>query len=316
MDEYLVPTPDNLPETNVVDYGLLKERFSVNRQSALSGLACLPGIPMIASSLKNDALYKVVLSPGAGHLKKGTHGFYQAVVRNRDGTIVEHAKLEKVILNPDLATSLISCGMQVQLAMIAAQLADIEKGIEDIKDYLHNDRVSKIVAGVNQFEQAIRLQNEEHKSGLMEHSIAMLNTGVSSVIKSLDTEIEEIPRPWLVVNIFGRELGNKKTRKKMATATESFASTLFGIQAITECYALWGEGEASAFTLISLMEDLQGTELETASRISRRLPPEINHWQVFLDQAPRILSEANSIRRIHEAPCEFNIDCKAKELCA
>ena len=69
--------------------------FRKNRETVLSELRRLSGIPEIASTLNQDTVYKIVCSPEGGKLYTDTAGNLKGVFY-KDGKIVQHAKLRVV----------------------------------------------------------------------------------------------------------------------------------------------------------------------------------------------------------------------------
>ncbi len=64
------------------------------------------------------------------------------------------------------------------LISIAMQLNRIEQGISRILNEFHNDRISEIFSGVNQFKQAMMVQDYDRQSRMIEHAIQTLNSGI------------------------------------------------------------------------------------------------------------------------------------------
>ena len=159
-----------------------------NRSTVLSELRLISGIPEIARTLNQDTIYKLVSTPEGGRLFKDSAGNIKGVFY-KDGKIVEHARFQTI--RPSLVKAATTVGSQVLLISIAMQLNRIEQGISRILNEFHNDRISEIFSGVNQFKQAMMVQDSNRQSRMIEHAIQTLNSGIEKTVRSLKMRIED-----------------------------------------------------------------------------------------------------------------------------
>jgi hypothetical protein len=272
--------------------------FSVNRSAVLKELRCISGIPEIVKTLSQDTIYKLVSIPEGGKLFKDTAGNIKGVFY-KNGKILEHAKFQTI--RPSLVKAVTTAGSQVLLISIAMQLNRIEKGISRILNEFHNDRISEIFSGVNQFEQAMMVQDNERQSRMIEHAIQTLNSAIEKAIRSLKMQIEDAPDTK--IGFWDNWVTNKATiaSEKFSLAEESFKACILGIKTLSECYATINEPNAAATTLISNISNLRSSGIETAAQKARLIPVKANKfpekpWLSFLERESSFINEINMSR--------------------
>lgn len=128
-----------------------KKEFSSRRKSLLSELRCITGLLEVVSSLNQDMVYKLVLTPEGANLYKDAQGNLKGVFY-KDGKIVEHAKFQEV--GPSMLKAAKAVGAQVLLVSIAMQLSRIEEQVGNIFKEFHGDRLAEIESGKSLFRQA------------------------------------------------------------------------------------------------------------------------------------------------------------------
>lgn len=266
-----------------------------NRSALLSELRCISGISEIASTLNQDTVYKLVFVPEGGKLFKDSTGNIKGVFY-KDGKILEHAKFQAV--RPSLVKAATTVGSQILLISIAMQLNRIEKGISRILNELHNDRISEIISGVNQFKQAMMVQDRERQSRMIEHAIQTLNSGIEKTVRSLKMQIEDAPNTK--IGFLDNWITNKATvaKEKFKLAEESFKAILLGIKILSECYASINEANVAASTLITNLKNLKSSGIEMAAHKARLIPAEANKfpeepWLSFLEKESLFINEIN-----------------------
>lgn len=291
--------------------------FSENRSALLSELRCISGIPKIASTLNQDTIYKLVSTPEGGKLFKDSAGNIKGVFY-KDGKILEHAKFQTV--RPSLVKAATTVGSQILLISIAMQLNRIEKGISRILNEFHNDRISEIISGVNQFKQAMMVQDHERQSRIIEHAIQTLNSGIEKTVRSLRMQIEEAPNTK--IGFWDNWFTNKATvaKEKFELAEESFKASLLGIKTLSECYATINEANAASSILITNLSNLKSSGIEMAAQKARLIPARANKfpeepWLSFLKREPSFINEINRCRLLANNEFEsIEIEFKPIEL--
>lgn len=291
--------------------------FSERRASLIGELRCITGLPEIARSLNQDAVYKLVSTPEGATLFKDSAGNIKGVFY-KDGKIVEHAKFNAV--TPSLVKAASAVGTQILLVSIAMQLNRIEKGISRILEEFHNDRVAEIFSGVNQFNQAMLVNDAGRRERIIEQSIQTLNSGIEKTMRSLKNQIEAAPSEK--VGVFDNWGANNSSvaAEKMALAEESFQACLLGIKTLSECFSVINEPGAAASSLRTNLENLKCSGIEAAARKARLMPaisgryPE-EPWSLFLNNEPKLVSDALRCSSLHDSSIErIEIELKSAEL--
>jgi len=298
MTTAIIPyqSPDiDLPNENIDFHS---KSVAENRSAILSELRCISGVPEIASTLTRDTVYKLVSTPEGGKLFKDSAGNIKGVFY-QDGKIIEHAKFQAI--RPSLVKAATTVGSQILLISIAMQLNRIEQGISRILNEFHNDRISEIFSGVNQFKQAMMVQDNDRQSRMIEHAIQTLNSGIEKTARSLKMQIEDAPNTK--IGFWDNWFTNKATvaKEKFALAEESFKACLLGIKTLSECYASINEANAASSTLITNLSTLKYSGIEMAAQKARLIPAKANRfpeepWLSFLKREPSFIDEANKCR--------------------
>ncbi|MBW1794834.1 MAG: hypothetical protein JRJ38_10455 [Deltaproteobacteria bacterium] len=317
MTKALIPYCPPFGELEKNNLGIQKSIFKKNRHILLNELRCLSGVPEIISQFNQDTVYKIVAAPEGANLYKDAAGNIKGVFY-RDGKIVEHAKLKAV--HPSLVKAATAIGSQILLVSIAMQLNRIEKGISRIINEFHNDRISEIFSGCNQYHQAITVQDINRQSRLIEHAIQTLNIGIEKTIRSLKVQIADAPNPQIGFLDNWRTNKSKIAEEKMKMAEESFQASLIGIKTLSECYAILNEPVTAVSVLTKNMSDLKASGIEMAVRKARLIefkasaPPEAS-WKHFLKYEAQFMHDIQSCNSLanKEFDC-IEIEFKPKEL--
>ena len=317
MTKIIIPyvPPDLGPNSD-----LQTKIFRKNREAVLSELRCLSGIPEIVRTLNPDAVYKIICSPEGGKLYTDTAGNLKGVFY-KDGKIVQHAKLRAV--GPSLVKCATAVGSQILLISIAMQLNHIEKAIDKIITGQHDDRIAEIYSGADQYKRAMRAQDTEQQSRLVENAIQTVTTGIEKTARSLKRQIADMPEPgddfWY--DWPGRKDRTKQAEKKFRFVEESFQACIIGIQTLAECYAAINEPQIAVVTLKENIDKLSDSEIASAARKARLIPfrgrkdlPE-RPLKAFLDSRRSILDniERYGLLANNELDC-IEIEVKPGEL--
>ena len=292
--------------------------FRKNRESVLSELRHLSGIPEIVSTLNQDTVYKIVYSPEGGKLYTDTTGNLKGVFY-KDGKIVQHAKLR--VVGPSLVKCATAVGSQILLISIAMQLNRVEKEMHRIRRDLHDDRISEIYSGIRQYKQAMLIQDNERQSRMIENAIQTLNTGIEKTARSLKRQIAEMPEPkpvfgddWPIISKGNR---TKKAEEKFRLVEESFQACLIGIQTLAECYATVNEPQAAVAMLKENISKLSNSGIAVAVKKARLVPSRGEHLpeqplRAYLDNERSFIDRCDLFAD-NELDC-IEIEVKAIEL--
>ncbi len=232
--------------------------YRKKRAKILHELRSLTGIPEVLRTLNPDETYKIVskFKP-----TQGADGFCSAVIRKNNGEIVEHVKLQKV--GPSLVKCATAIGSQILLISIAMQLNRVEKGISEILEGLHDDRMAEIAAGKNQYDLASDAKDRKRQLVLTSNAIQTLTEGVEKALRALPGQIRKMPNAesgigddWPLITKDRR----KVAKDQFKLVQESFCACVVGIQTLAECYVVIDEPHAGRRALSKYIEKLGASE--------------------------------------------------------
>lgn len=295
-----------------------QRRFAENRRKVLDELRLVSGVPEVVRGLNQETVYKLVSKPQNATLDKGAHGIVKGIFRDESGRIVEHAKFKAI--GPSLIKAASAVGSQVLLISIAMQLNQIEKKIERIITELHNDRLAEIEAGVQQFENAMWVEDCERRSRLVENAVQTLTKGLKKTMRSLKDQIEALPdtRNSFLDNWISNK--SKKAEQLLQPAMESFFAGLLGIKTLSECYAVLDEPIAAGKVLQEQLQALKQCGIPAAAKKARLVSAKRNFlpeapFRQFLDCEATTMAnlKQSSVHRFQH-PEQIEIEFKPKEL--
>ncbi len=293
------------------------ESLNDRRNVLINELRCIYGIPEVASTMKAQELYTIVLKPEGSYMQIDSAGYFQAVWR-KNGKIVQHTRLQEV--KPSIVKAASAIGTQVMLISIAMQLNRIEKRLTNLEKEFHNDRISEIKAGISIYNQAIEANHKDSRLGLVMAAIQELTRGIEKNLTSLKQQIENTPD--IKIDLFDNWGSNKsaEANEKFKMAEESFQASLMGIQTLAECYAIIDEPRVASTVLKSYIEKINFCGIESAAKKARLVPykngslPEIM-WISYLDNRDTISSRIENCRSIANNRFEcIEIQVKPEEL--
>lgn len=292
-----------------------KKEFSNRRSKLISELRCITGLPEVASSLNQDTVYKLVLTPEGAKLYEDAQGNLKGVFY-KDGKIVEHAKFQEV--GPSMLKAAKAVGAQVILISIAMQLNRIEEQACKIFKEFHGDRLAEIEAGKSLFRQACGMQNPTKREQLALSAITELTRGFEKTVSSLARQIAELPEQKL--SFFDNWIADKskEAEESHKIAMESFSACLSSLQSLARCHLFLEEREVA----LNLVEDgfskLEKAGVDVAYARSR-LAPKTNgsfpeeSWKQFIEY--RKSFDSNYIANlIHPKEDLVEIEIKPSEL--
>ncbi len=261
------------------------EQYRQKRRLLLEEMRCANAFAYVIAVLNRDAVYRIVVPEGR-LLQKGRDGFFRGVFYGNRG-IEGHAKFVQV--GPTVFELAKTAGCQVLLISIALQLNHIQDLVEGVQLEFHRDRIAEIMAGVDQFEQAILVGNESTRNQLIANSIQSLSTGLRKTLAELKVRITDVPDPADRILDHLRP-GRRKTEvaeRLMRLAEESFAASVLGIRTLAECFAVLDESDAAAEAVRHYYNTLIECDIAAAAAKARLLPVKGGH----LPQEPWIRLE-------------------------
>lgn len=262
-----------------------KKEFSVRRKSLISELRCITGLPEVISSLNQDTVYKLVLTPDGAKLYKDAQGNLKGVFY-KNGKIVEHAKFREV--GPSVLKAAKAVGAQVLLVSIAMQLNRIEEQVCKIFKEFHGDRLAEIESGKSLFHQACGMQDSEKREMLALHAITELTRGFEKTVSALARQISELPEQKL--SFFDNWIGDKskEAEESHKMAVESFSACLSALQTLARCHLFLEERDVALRLVDNGLTKIEKAGVDMAY-IRSRLAPKINGifpedgWKQFID---------------------------------
>lgn len=262
-----------------------KKEFSGRRKSLISELRCITGLPEVISSLNQDTVYKLVLTPDGAKLYKDAQGNLKGVFY-KNGKIVEHAKFREV--GPSVLKAAKAVGAQVLLVSIAMQLNRIEEHVCKIFKEFHGDRLAEIESGKSLFHQACGMQDSEKREMLALHAITELTRGFEKTVSALARQISELPEQKL--SFFDNWIGDKskEAEESHKMAVESFSACLSALQTLARCHLFLEERDVALRLVDNGLTKIEKAGVDIAY-IRSRLAPKINGifpedgWKQFID---------------------------------
>lgn len=292
-----------------------KIEFSNKRKSLISELRCISGLPEVISSLNQDSVYKLVLTPEGAKLYKDAQGNIKGVFY-KDGKIVEHAKFQEV--GPSMMKAAKAVGAQILLVSIAMQLNRIEEQVGKIFKEFHGDRLAEIEAGKSLFNQACGMQDSVKREQLVLHAISDLTRGFEKTVSALSRQIAELPEQKL--SIFDNWLGDKskEAEEKHKMAVESFSASLSALQTLARCHLFLNERDVALKLVDNGLSKIEKAGVDVAY-VRSRLAPKINgifpeeSWKQFIEYRKifstssfdNLISPEEDIVEIEIKPSEF-----------
>jgi len=262
-----------------------KQEFTNRRKLLLTELRCITGLPEIVSSLNQDTIYKLVLSPEGAKLYKDAAGNLKGVFY-KDGKIVKHAKFQEVGSSMLKATKAV--GAQVLLVSIAMQLNRIEEQVSKIFKEIHSDRLAEIETGKSLFRQACGMQDSKNRKQLALNAITELTRGFEKTISALERQIAELPEQKL--SFFDNWIGNKsKEAEEMhEIAMKSYTACLSALQTLARCHLFLEERDVALSFVDDGLSKIEKAGVDVAY-VRSRLAPKINgvfpeeSWKQFIE---------------------------------
>lgn len=262
-----------------------KSEFSNRRKSLVSELRCITGLPEVVSTLNQDTVYKLVLTPDGAKLYKDAQGNLKGVFY-KDGKIVEHAKFQEV--GPSMLKAAKVVGAQVLLVSIAMQLNRIEEQVSKVFRELHGDRLAEIETGKSLFHQACGMQDIEKREQLALHAITELTRGFEKTVSALSRQISELPEHKL--SFFDNWISDKskEAEESQKMAIESFSACLSALQTLARCHLFLEERDVALSSLDGGLIKIEKAGVDMAY-VRSRLAPKINGffpedgWKQFIE---------------------------------
>ena len=319
MSKELIPI--NLSQEIILSDGEKKE-FSSKRKSLVSELRCITGLPEVVSSLNQDTVYKLVLTPDGAKLYKDAQGNLKGVFY-KNGKIVEHAKFQEV--GPSMFKAAKAIGAQVLLVSIAMQLNRIEEQVGKIFKEFHGDRLAEIESGKSLFRQACAMQNSEKREQLALHSISNLTCGFEKTVSALSRQINELPEQKL--SFFDNWIGDKskEAEESHKMAIESFSACLNALQTLARCHLFLEERDVALSLVDEGLTKIENAGVDVAY-VRSRLAPKVNGafpeegWKQFIEYRKTfdsssfssLISPEKDVIEVEIKPSEFMEEVHAK----
>jgi hypothetical protein len=287
------------------------EQLRRGRQSLISELRCMSGLPDVVRSLNPDTLYRLVI-PNGELLQQGKDGLFRGVFYEGRG-IDQHARFAEV--RPNLMEAAKTIGSQVLLVSIAMQLNHIEKMIENLSIEMHQDRISEVLAGVDQFEKAMLIKDPTHRNHVIYNAVQTLEIGLHKTISDLRSRIAEAPSPKNKIIDHLAPWSNKlaKATRIMGLALESFYVAMKGIKTLAEAYATLGEREAARKTLGDFFDKINHCNIKSAAEKARLVEPSgpvlpQKPWEDFIEVYPTAKDDLHTLHQTGVGSRDYGVE--------
>lgn len=188
-------------------------------------------------------------------LKKES-GLWNGMIRKVDGqkVIMKQTEWEMVQLDQHSLSNLNQMAMQASIAEITEQLFQIDAKLDLLISGQHIDRVSKVQAGIQLYEQAYYCRNQVLRDQLLTNSLQNLNEGRTALFGELELILKYQKRnltltdhAWLLFKIDKPEVEffNKLSQDR-PKLTESIKHINLASAYIFRIYALLDEYDAAS----------------------------------------------------------------------
>lgn len=167
-----------------------------NREEILKQLSAqMPNVINVIQTANGANAYKVV---GNLALQQGNDGFYSAVLRNKDGTITQHVKLEKslsdgVQLGMFAYTALNAAIGQLNMLSIAKRLEEIETQLDEAKNREYAKQYAAINSACEGLKEVCCLSDSDHQRQTVLDRRNDLRTALDALRSFIKNEIEAMP---------------------------------------------------------------------------------------------------------------------------
>jgi len=187
----------------------------------------IPNLAIIIENLKNDEIFRVVVSPEITEkIKDGTYilkkrvdgtGYLPTVADSTSSKFAKQVNLnmENISNNIELLSSINSIMMQGQLNNIMYGIEEINRQINRVLIGQENDRIALNNSAKQQYNEAILVNNDNLKYLLLSNVIKTANDSKYQLIETMKNDIEYISNlsdKFIDQLIKGREYKNKVDR--------------------------------------------------------------------------------------------------------
>lgn len=139
-------------------------------------------INLIKSSIPKESFQAIFSNDELNKIKDGTlelmtskkNELYAILKNPKNGKIVSHVNLEKILITPEITSAIANYTTQAQLADIAKDIKYIETAVEDVLKGQENDRLAIAYSSKQKLLQATSIKDENLKK------IALLNLASSA----------------------------------------------------------------------------------------------------------------------------------------
>lgn len=203
-----------------------------------------PIVDSFMKKLKNGEILEVVFSEEAirkmksGEWKivdaKDKDGFFRALVKDRDGKIVEHGLLKKNEIPKGINIGQLACAMQgmaiqQQLKELSEQLENITCLMKDVVVGQQNDRIALFYSASNKYREALAIGDINLKGQLKIEAISSLNDSIEKIKQ------DTIYRIGVICNEYDEKRG---IYKKLKIVEEHIPTVKKNLQIIHNSMAL------------------------------------------------------------------------------
>ena len=222
-------------------------------------------------SLIGDGETFQIIAKNADLIAPGQDGLYPAVLRGKDGRIVEHIKLRKAGFDCMQAARVV--GTQFMLLNIAMKLDAIDKKLDTINSNFHIDRIAKIKSGLSSL-RTLHHYEQEIRDQEVSNTLQTLRDGMHAGIEELRFDISRWPdeTTGFLDGWFGD--GVKQAEQRIAKSRETLFYIAEALKGMLVCETLRSNPQILAMeSHFKVFQDmLSDGILDIAIRKSRILP--------------------------------------------
>jgi hypothetical protein len=151
-------------------------------------------------------------------ITKKDSGLFNGMIRRKDGkkVIIKQTEWEKINLNQETISNLNQIAIQASIAELTEMLFEIDKKLNLLIRGQQSDRISRVIAGIDQYEQAYLINNDNALQNLqLSNALQSLNEGRRSLMLNLQESLSIEKRDEKFTDTLWRVFGIDKTEVEL-----------------------------------------------------------------------------------------------------
>ncbi|KFI62078.1 zinc ribbon domain-containing protein [Bifidobacterium cuniculi] len=198
-----------------------------------------------------------------------------------NNTIREKVRLENIQYTPDVMPALQHIQTQAAIAMVLAEIKDVEHSLAQLQVELQQDRLAKADAAWQLLMQASRVTDSRRRDRMLDEALQMTAEAKHVLMRNYGEK-------W-------RALMDPKTKNRSAAALDAFQDLVAitnMVRVETQAYAMAGEQEAQLYCLSEFRDFIQHNRLDERDTLL-----EINSRIKATNKQPQLVDQLETLGR-------------------